>query len=65
MLTDQQLQVLERQAAKPGEAGAEAKELYELARLGVWARDTVIPTIEKLPADHLMLNLLNSCPKKI
>jgi hypothetical protein len=49
-LTDLQLQTFQKQAAKPGEAGADAQELYALARLGLWARDVVMPLLRKLPA---------------
>lgn len=64
MLTDAQLQVLEKQATKPGEAGAGAKEIYELARMGVWARDSVIPFLKTLPESPAVTKTIQACPYK-
>ena len=39
--------------AKP-EQSKDAHEIYDLALLGLWARDTVMPLLRKLPPDTAM-----------
>lgn len=54
MTYDQIAQLKKNIANAPAHQRKEAEEVYDLAMLGVWARDSVMPLLRKLPAEAAM-----------